>query len=787
MTQEPKSKEQEPKSKESDKQTTHSSEKKFVQRSLAAIARWSPLGGTSFAFGSFLLKQEWATAIALFPVTAISGVWAAYSKNFIEKLSEIYAERGKKDAEGFVENMDRANQVLNQKLNWQALGFDMKYLKCQMWDCHEDYAVGLREDENLPVNNPLLREVFVPLELSSDSIVAGYEFRNRGEDCQQMQIWGLLERVKQDNRLRQIAIRAWGGYGKSTLLKHLTYIYSTGEYNRGDFRKYKAPKFVPFLLYLAGCWKEITKENPPDLIELLTKFHIGRLSKIKELETVPPNWALNLLSRGDALVMFDGFDEVPPAERAKVSEWLSAEMQKYHEAVFIVTSRPTAYREDYVARKPTASFWIQDFNQEQRQQFVEQWYLCQERYARGGRNTPDVEAKAKERAESLLEQIQARPELNDIAGNVLLLNMMARFHRENKQGAELPQRKVELYQDICELQLGRRASARGISLLLKSINQRQEVLQVVALAMMMEAAKNLDDGEEEGFKQIQRDRLLALLNTSLAKIDPDVNVKEFLGQMVQVSELLVERDGGIYQFSHLSFQEFLAAMEIVKLQQESLLYEHLGLSAWKDMILFYASLVNPTKLIQEALNRHQSDLAYLIYQQSDKRLNLSSSERKALDGLKESVKTSRYQQLEDYLVAKQWYEADEETYKLMITAVGKDVGQGFSAKDVKEFPCDELLAIDALWVKHSDGLYGFSVQKQIYVDCGGKLDFSLPSSKTWEKFCDRTAWKSEGKWVDYPDQFFKNNFMSVKGHLPKMGNYRDGGGWFFSRIETCEV
>jgi hypothetical protein len=65
-----------------------------------------------------------------FPVTAVSGVWAAYSKNFIERLSEIYGERGKKDAEGFVENMDRANQVLNQKLNWQALGFDAKYLQC---------------------------------------------------------------------------------------------------------------------------------------------------------------------------------------------------------------------------------------------------------------------------------------------------------------------------------------------------------------------------------------------------------------------------------------------------------------------------------------------------------------------------------------------------------------------------------------------------------------------------------------------------------------------------------
>ena len=765
---------------EPEKQPNSSPEKRFVQRSLQAVARWSPLGGTSFAFGSFLLKQEWATALMLFPVTAVSGVWAAYSKNFIERLSEIYGERGKKDAEGFVENMDRANQALNQKLNWQALGFDAKYLQCQRWDCHEDYAVVLREDENLPVNNPLLREVFVPLDLSSDSIASGYELRDRDQSCQQIQIWELLERVKQDNRLRQIAIRAWGGYGKSTLLKHLTYIYSTGEYNKDDFRKYKVPKFMPFLLYLAGCWKEITKENPPDLSELLTTFHIGRLSKIKELETVPPNWALNLLRRGDALVMFDGFDEVPPVQRHKVSKWLSREMQIYREAVFIVTSRPTAFREDYVARKPTASFWIQDFNQEQRKQFVEQWYLCQERYARGGRNTPDVEAKAKERAKSLLEQIQARPELNDIAGNVLLLNMMARFHRfhrDNKQGAELPQRKVELYQEICELQLGRRPSARGIALVLNSTSQRQEVLQNVALRMMVRAAKNINNAE--GFKQIQKDSLLEIIKMSLSKIDPDVNAQEFLRQVEQVSELLVKRDGNIYQFAHLSFQEFLAASELVRLKEqgEKLVFKCLGISAWKDVILLYAALLNPTKLIQEALNQKHNNLADLIYKQTQKFLNLSIVEQKSLEEVKQSVINSRYQQLENYLKAKEWEKADLETDKLMLSAVGKESGQWLSSDDLRNFPCDDLLAIDRLWVKHSNGLYGFSVQKQIYVECGGKLDFSYPSDETWNKFCDRVAWKDKGEYLTIYSDLFNEQFINNSGHLP--GGVIGGVGFWF--------
>ena len=121
MTQEPKSKESAP-----------SAEKRFVQRSLQAVARWSPLGGTSFAFASFLLKQEWVTAIALFPVTAIAGVWAAYSKSFTEQLVEIYNERAKSDAKSFVAGLDNLNQSLKEAIEWQFAGFNEKYLKQQV-------------------------------------------------------------------------------------------------------------------------------------------------------------------------------------------------------------------------------------------------------------------------------------------------------------------------------------------------------------------------------------------------------------------------------------------------------------------------------------------------------------------------------------------------------------------------------------------------------------------------------------------------------------------------------
>jgi hypothetical protein len=59
----------------------------------------------------------------------------------------------------------------------------------------------MRKEDDLPVNSPLLREVFVPLELSADSMTRGYEFRDRAEACEQLQIWQLLERVRENNRL----------------------------------------------------------------------------------------------------------------------------------------------------------------------------------------------------------------------------------------------------------------------------------------------------------------------------------------------------------------------------------------------------------------------------------------------------------------------------------------------------------------------------------------------------------------------------------------------------------
>jgi hypothetical protein len=778
---------QEPESEDLDLQTAS-----FEKPSrLRKILSWSSLGSTGGLFINYLIKQDWgmaAIALTCFVLAAILSVFWAYIKNFLERLKERLAKKGTEDADLFLEGMEllqkklaaksSQNEVLKAAAS-QLSDFESKYLEEQRFSCREDRVVGIRELEGID-NYPLLQEIFVPLRLTANVRDAGYDCYESEEDYKTTQIWDLLINSQDRPNLKQIAIHAWGGFGKTTLLKHLAFVYSVRAYG-----KYKAPKFIPFLIYLASCYKTLSQDNAPSLPEFLTNDHVNKLLEDREL-VAPSDWVLNLLRDGQALVMFDGFDEVPISERAKVSEWLSAAMQKYRKSVFFLTSRPTAYRENYTAQKPLSSFWIEKFDQEQRQKFVEQWYLCQEIMARGGRGGGDVERQAKARAKSLLDQIKERPELDAIAGNGLLLNMMVRYHRD-ELGAELPQRKVELYQGICELQLNRRPSLRKIELLLKSTNQRQEVLQFVALEIMKRATND----REEGFKQIQRDDLLSKLKIGLDRFNNEVNVEQFLVQMVDISEMLVRKDENIYQFSHLSFQEFLAASELVRLKEEgeAILFEKLSLNAWKDTILFYASLTpNPNRLIQRLVDLDNRKLLDLIYRQTNKADVLKSLEKLVID--------KRYEQLATYLKAKEWEKADRETNKLMLSAVGKESGQGLEPDDVRNFPCDELLAIDRLWVKHSNGLYGFSVQKQIYAECGGNLDFSHPSDETWDKFCDRTAWQKDGEFVNYPEPFFENNFMCL-GHLPWglmriAGNSSSDGGvlahqrGIFSRIKTCE-
>jgi serine/threonine protein kinase len=125
-----------------------------------------------------------------------------------------------------------------------------------------------------------------------------------------------------------------------------------------------------------------------------------------------------------------------------------------------------------------------------------------------------------------------------------------------------------------------------------------------------------------------------------------------------------------------------------------------------------------------------------------------------------------YRKLRDLLAQGKWNEADQETSLVMVAVVkGKKYYGLYSdlyIDEIENFPCEDLRTIDQLWVKYSNGRFGFSVQKKIYHSLGGTTTLS---SKIWEAFCDTVGWRKEGQWLQYyKDITF--DITAPQAHLP---------------------
>jgi serine/threonine-protein kinase len=120
---------------------------------------------------------------------------------------------------------------------------------------------------------------------------------------------------------------------------------------------------------------------------------------------------------------------------------------------------------------------------------------------------------------------------------------------------------------------------------------------------------------------------------------------------------------------------------------------------------------------------------------------------------------SRYQKLQQLLAAGQWKEADQETTRVMLQVAGRTQDGWLDEDSINNFPCEDLRAIDQLWVKYSMSRFGFSVQKNIWLEVGGKVDY-----ETECKLGDLVGWRKKGSWMNYDDLTFTS--QAPLGHLP---------------------
>lgn len=118
-----------------------------------------------------------------------------------------------------------------------------------------------------------------------------------------------------------------------------------------------------------------------------------------------------------------------------------------------------------------------------------------------------------------------------------------------------------------------------------------------------------------------------------------------------------------------------------------------------------------------------------------------------------------YQNLENLLKAGQWKAADEETTRVMLKAAKREQQGWLDEKSIEKFPCTDLRTIDQLWVKYSNGHFGFSVQKRIWLECGGEVDY-----ETECLLGDRLGWRNKSRWLEINE--YNYSLISTQGHLP---------------------
>ncbi|MBP0016769.1 MAG: GUN4 N-terminal ARM-like repeat domain-containing protein [Cyanobacteria bacterium SBLK] len=122
-----------------------------------------------------------------------------------------------------------------------------------------------------------------------------------------------------------------------------------------------------------------------------------------------------------------------------------------------------------------------------------------------------------------------------------------------------------------------------------------------------------------------------------------------------------------------------------------------------------------------------------------------------------------YQPLQDLLIQQDFQQGDRLTLEKLCELAGEQAmnRQWLYFSEVDRFPKTDLQTINALWLAYSEGKFGFSVQRELW----------LAQGKNFNKLWDKIGWKKENNWTRYPNGFIWD-LSAPRGHLPLSNQLR---------------
>jgi predicted NACHT family NTPase len=321
------------------------------------------------------------------------------------------------------------------------------------------------------------------------------------------------------------------GAGKTTFLKHLAM-----QCNSGKLAAERVPIFITLKDFAES-------KSCLYLLDYITEqFMSYGINNTEVTEQI--------LSQGKGLVLLDGLDEVREVDCYRVLQEVHTFSEKFHTNYFVLTCRIATH--EYTLEQFT-EVEIADFDEQQITTFAQKWFA-----------EKDLAKSCK-----FIEKLHKNPPIQEIASNPLLLTMLCLMFEEI---ADFPANSSELYQEGLHLLLrkwdAKRNIERGQIYKKLSLQHKEDLLGQIALLTFKRG--------DYFFKQNELEQHIAnyicnlpsvSTTTELLQLDSEAVVKSIEAQ----HGLLVERARGIYSFSHLSFQEYFTAKEIVSISDPQFL------------------------------------------------------------------------------------------------------------------------------------------------------------------------------------------------------------------------
>ena len=91
---------------------------------------------------------------------------------------------------------------------------------------------------------------------------------------------------------------------------------------------------------------------------------------------------------------------------------------------------------------------------------------------------------------------------------------------------------------------------------------------------------------------------------------------------------------------------------------------------------------------------------------------------------------TEYSRLENLLAEGNWQQADQETMDIILKLSGRATEGYPKPSDIKKIPAADIKEIDRLWRTYSQGKFGFTSQKHIW----------LQASQNYTEFCEFIHW-----------------------------------------------